>query len=501
MVSPHHHPLLPCHLDDIRSAASPRPKRPSTASTLALPSCARSQQMHSTRSAPVSRSHSPAPKLSPSLPEDSPCSHELVASRSTDSAQQQTTPTAHRTLHSRQRSPTAPPLSSASAGVHSESQHSQVTLVPQQRKRARSEFNSLPSVSIKYNTSDSQSPHHRSSSSSAPPAIGTSPAKQRDRKGPPTPPPSHRVVFVNPDDESQPWWWPALVVPEEDFEMFKALVDNDVERPGLGELLVCYFEDASFNVVRESDAAPFNPNAHPYTTYLNGPQGERFKKDKAVHMATTCLQNGIVPRTFGWLHKSSPPPPKVKMVTFSDVKEEHPPPPPSTFGEDSTPPSPSSREPPPKKLKTDPRPSLKRVGVLRGGVKKGESNFIVSQASPPVPSVPESALATESFGSSGRSPRSPDDDPAYAACKKRRWLRIFEASKQPRTVETPAPPQPAEAEQQRKAGALPVSSSVIASPVVEDEIEEGEVVEDLFLREDAKTVQKVVHVPITPPPS
>ncbi|KAI8803793.1 hypothetical protein BJ742DRAFT_776855 [Cladochytrium replicatum] len=438
--------------------------------------------------------------LSPPLPDDSPFTNELVASRPADSAQLPTTapPAPHRSLHSRQRSPTAPPLSSASPGFPSDSQISQVTLVPQQRKRARSELNPLPSISVKDHTSDSHGPHHRTSSSSAPLTIRSSPAKQRDRKGPPTPPQSHRVVFVNPDDESQPWWWPALVVPEEDFEMFKASVDNDVERPGFGELLVCYFEDASFNVVRESDTAPFDPTAHPHITYLNGPQGERFKKDKAVHMATTCLQNGVVPRTFGWLHKSSPPPPKVKTVTFSDVKEEHPAPP--THFEDSTPPSPTSREPAPKKLKTDPRLSLKSVGVLRGCLKKRVPNFFVSQASPPASTSVELAPKTAESSSKTR-PRSPDDDPAYAACKKRRWLRIFEASKQPKVVERPAPPPQPEAEQASKSGSVRVSSSVIASPVVEDEIEEGEVVEDQCVREEVKTIKKEVEGPITPPPS
>ncbi|KAJ3207304.1 hypothetical protein HDU82_003885 [Entophlyctis luteolus] len=78
-------------------------------------------------------------------------------------------------------------------------------------------------------------------------------------------------------------------------------VDIEVDEPKDGEYLVCYFEDGSFSIIPESDAMPFNPTLPPYTTYLNGSEGYRFKRDNAVRLATDFWEKGIPPPTFGWL--------------------------------------------------------------------------------------------------------------------------------------------------------------------------------------------------------
>ncbi|KAJ1558681.1 hypothetical protein HK096_007490, partial [Nowakowskiella sp. JEL0078] len=110
------------------------------------------------------------------------------------------------------------------------------------------------------------------------------------------------VVFVDPDDDGHsPWWWPAMVVYQSELEGFKAAVDNDLDEPGDGEILVCYFEDGSYNVVPETAAKPFNPTMVPYTTWLNGPLSLDFRTDNAVVLATRYFDTGYVPSYFSWL--------------------------------------------------------------------------------------------------------------------------------------------------------------------------------------------------------
>ncbi|CAG8533556.1 13636_t:CDS:2 [Acaulospora colombiana] len=78
-------------------------------------------------------------------------------------------------------------------------------------------------------------------------------------------------------------------------------MDNDVQYPGEGENLVCYFEDGSFSIVSEKDLLPFDPNSEPYTTYMEGPNFSKFQKDEAVTLATLYFEKGAVPPSFKWL--------------------------------------------------------------------------------------------------------------------------------------------------------------------------------------------------------
>ncbi|KAJ3100530.1 hypothetical protein HDU97_002166 [Phlyctochytrium planicorne] len=110
-----------------------------------------------------------------------------------------------------------------------------------------------------------------------------------------------RVVFVDPDDANAPWWWPALVVPPAEFETFRKYVGNEITEPKDGEYLVCYFEDGSFSVIPESDAVPFSPLIPPYTLYVAGADGQDFKSDNAVKLATQYWETGIPPPSFVWL--------------------------------------------------------------------------------------------------------------------------------------------------------------------------------------------------------
>ncbi|KAI8609051.1 hypothetical protein BC830DRAFT_1152559 [Chytriomyces sp. MP71] len=113
------------------------------------------------------------------------------------------------------------------------------------------------------------------------------------------------IVFVDPDDANAPWWWPAIVVPQKEFHEFRRAYALDMEEPKDGEYLVCYFEDASFSTIPETAAIPFNPNQHPYTTYLHGPDGDEFKQDNAVRLATEYYSSGVPPASFVWLHGGS----------------------------------------------------------------------------------------------------------------------------------------------------------------------------------------------------
>ncbi|KAJ3119103.1 hypothetical protein HDU96_000018 [Phlyctochytrium bullatum] len=119
--------------------------------------------------------------------------------------------------------------------------------------------------------------------------------------------PKRRVVFVDPDDAEAPWWWPALVVLPSEFEKFRRSVDSDVAEPKDGEYLVCYFEDGSYSVIPESDAVPFNPQLPPYTIYVSGKDGSRFKSDNAVKLATQYWTTGVPPPAFAWLNDSAAP--------------------------------------------------------------------------------------------------------------------------------------------------------------------------------------------------
>ncbi|KAI8922852.1 hypothetical protein BC831DRAFT_514730 [Entophlyctis helioformis] len=115
-------------------------------------------------------------------------------------------------------------------------------------------------------------------------------------------PPARSLVFVDPDDAHAPYWWPAMVVPPHELELFRRSVESDVDQPGPGQCLVCYFEDGSFSVVAESDTLPLCPFQAPYTSYVAGPSADAFRKDKAVVLATLYWETGSFPPYFSWLN-------------------------------------------------------------------------------------------------------------------------------------------------------------------------------------------------------
>ncbi|TPX65419.1 hypothetical protein SpCBS45565_g05201 [Spizellomyces sp. 'palustris'] len=119
-------------------------------------------------------------------------------------------------------------------------------------------------------------------------------------------PPKRQIVFVDPDDAMSPWWWPAMVVPKQEFQIFKKSVNGEVKDPKEGECVVVYFEDASYNTIRESELKPFCPSQPPYTTYMNGPNGKAFRSDKAVILATLYWERGTIPPAFSWLQECQP---------------------------------------------------------------------------------------------------------------------------------------------------------------------------------------------------
>ncbi|KAJ3169862.1 hypothetical protein HDU88_000502 [Geranomyces variabilis] len=126
---------------------------------------------------------------------------------------------------------------------------------------------------------------------------------------PPNPrvkPPRRQIVWVDPDDPDSLFWWPAMVVPKDEFQIFKKSVNGEVEDPKEGECVVVYFEDASYNTVKESDYKTFCPFQPPYTSEVHGKNGRAFCRDPAVMRATVYWETGKVPPAFTWL-RSFPP--------------------------------------------------------------------------------------------------------------------------------------------------------------------------------------------------
>ncbi|KAJ3158645.1 hypothetical protein HDU86_002609 [Geranomyces michiganensis] len=126
---------------------------------------------------------------------------------------------------------------------------------------------------------------------------------------PPNPrvkPPRRQIVWVDPDDPDSLFWWPAMVVPKDEFQIFKKSVNGEVEDPKDGECVVVYFEDASYNTVKESDYKTFCPFQPPYTSEVHGKNGRAFCRDPAVMRATVYWETGKVPPAFTWL-RSFPP--------------------------------------------------------------------------------------------------------------------------------------------------------------------------------------------------
>ncbi|KAJ3137656.1 hypothetical protein HK100_000500 [Physocladia obscura] len=176
------------------------------------------------------------------------------------------------------------PSQSPPVSPHANSNHAAVAAVPD---------SSLPATSFVRRSSSSSSHSHSSakqksaSSASIYPASTlksfSSAATKRDS-----------VVFVDPDDSQAPWWWPAIVVPRKEFQEFRKTTANT--------LFATLKMDLCNSTIPESDAMPFNPNLPPYTTYLHGSNGRRFKEDNAVRLATEYWEKGIPPASFGWLH-------------------------------------------------------------------------------------------------------------------------------------------------------------------------------------------------------
>ncbi|KAJ3371489.1 hypothetical protein HDU91_005131 [Kappamyces sp. JEL0680] len=108
--------------------------------------------------------------------------------------------------------------------------------------------------------------------------------------------PPHAIVWVDPQDEKAKYWWPALVIPASLFH----LMDPSVTLPTAQstELLVCYFEDASFSVVPASDTMAFSPFSHPFQDWSNH---QSFRSDRGVMLAMQYWQSHILPKHITFL--------------------------------------------------------------------------------------------------------------------------------------------------------------------------------------------------------
>lgn len=137
--------------------------------------------------------------------------------------------------------------------------------------------------------------------------------------------PRRKVVFVNPEEQNV-YWWPAMIVPQDEYHLFSQSIEepdnnnNDdslgntkdtniksekplkFELPKPGEVLVTYFEDGSYNTVKEKDLLQFCPYNTPYVEYAKGNLKKQFCRDKAVQLATLYWETGRIPSSFTWLH-------------------------------------------------------------------------------------------------------------------------------------------------------------------------------------------------------
>ncbi|XP_029166584.1 uncharacterized protein LOC114937325 [Nylanderia fulva] len=109
-----------------------------------------------------------------------------------------------------------------------------------------------------------------------------------------------RVVFVDPQEQNEKYWWIALIVKEEDYDLFFKEMGERI--PLDKEFLVCYFEDGSYSCVGESEIKSFDFNSEPYVLWSSD---KIFLRDKSYKLATSYLLDGKIPPKFKWLKRKN----------------------------------------------------------------------------------------------------------------------------------------------------------------------------------------------------
>eukprot|EP00729_Bicosta_minor_P020639 gene20639-24298_t len=108
------------------------------------------------------------------------------------------------------------------------------------------------------------------------------------------------AVFVQPVEQyTEPFWWPALLVPEDEYAIRRRFIETSLS-PGRegeegkdGEVLVQFFEDASYGWCSPLHLALFEPAARPYVDYEKQ-IGSAFMMHPAVqHAREYCLSGKL----------------------------------------------------------------------------------------------------------------------------------------------------------------------------------------------------------------
>lgn len=106
------------------------------------------------------------------------------------------------------------------------------------------------------------------------------------------------IVFVDPQDPCEEFWWPAVVVNPAEREHFFSEMGEPIAINN--DILVCYFEDASYSAVKNSEITPFARDAEPFVSYLSN---KTFLKTKGAKNMLSFIDEGKVPSKFKWLKK------------------------------------------------------------------------------------------------------------------------------------------------------------------------------------------------------
>lgn len=104
------------------------------------------------------------------------------------------------------------------------------------------------------------------------------------------------IVFVDPQDPNEPFWWPAIIVSPQEYDHFFKQMGEPIEV--FGNVLVCYFEDASYSAVSESEVKKFVREDPFFVKYFGS---KAFMKTKGAKIFRKYIEEGKVPSKFKWL--------------------------------------------------------------------------------------------------------------------------------------------------------------------------------------------------------
>lgn len=106
------------------------------------------------------------------------------------------------------------------------------------------------------------------------------------------------IVFVDPQDPNEKFWWPAIVVNDHELDHFFSEMGEPI--PTNNDILVCYFEDASYSAVKTTEITPFTRDKEPFVSYL---KNKAFLKTRGAKNMLSYIDENKIPGKFKWLKK------------------------------------------------------------------------------------------------------------------------------------------------------------------------------------------------------